>query len=392
MKKNKMLITLISIVLLYSCTSPTASTEVPAILPTLHPGMILTHQCLEVAPKLPPDVQPQGMLVLEEEHSFLLDLTTGLKTSLTDGKGRFKASPDGKWLASRYVDDDNNLWLSVDMPNGKREKLFPWDDDWFLLGGWLDNNHVWISHYEETLLTVINPFSGEHQEVIPDFPGIETASQLGERFALGASTVLYDSSMNLAVYPRLEEDGYVYVVLWDRQTNHILAKVKDISKSFSYHPIWSLDQKEVYVAVANRRNSPDNVTDNIFGLGQDGRVRQLTNFEDFYDGAYIGKMALSPDGEKIAFWVALYPSSYKDQQLVVLDLETQQVINYCVSGSYLSDAPSPVWSLDSRYLAVQNRYEPNVARILLVDTQQEWVLQIAELMPDGWPAGWLVSP
>jgi len=115
----------------------------------------------------------------------------------------------------------------------------------------------------------------------------------------------------------------------------------------------------------------------------------LTDFGTSFTSNYIGGASLSPDGKKIAFWLYLRPSPYVDQQLAVLDLERQQVTNYCIPGSLHLDAARPVWSLDSRYLAVQNQYELNKGRIILVDTQQEWAVEIAEIIPIGWPAGWL---
>src|SRR5215216_3108616 len=169
--------------------------------------------------------------------SLLLELETGVKKALNDGQWQFSASPNGKWLASLYFDESTKLWLSVESADGKQQRLIPGNDDWFLLGGWSDNEHIWISHYTEPLLTVVNSSNGEQQKLVPNFPGLETVAQAGEHFALGVSTVLYNSSLNLAVYPRLESDGYVYVVLWDRPSNRVLAKIKDASKSFSYRPV-----------------------------------------------------------------------------------------------------------------------------------------------------------
>ena len=351
----------------------------------------ITNRCLNVVKGLSPTSGAQGMIVLAEQHPYLFDLKTGDKLALNDGKMEFSTSPDGEWLASRYVDNKNEIWLSVENAEGNPQKPVSWNDDWFLLGGWLDNEHIWISHRTEPLVTVVNPFSGEQQMLIPDFPGIETVAEAGEHFVLGASSVLYNSSLNLAVYPRLESDGYVYVVLWDRQARRVLAKVKDISKSFSYPVLWSSDQKEIYVAVADKwdSNKPDDLIYDFFTLSQDGQVKQLTDFGASFTDNYIGTASLSPDGKKIAFWLYLRPSPYADQRLAMLDLERQQVTDYCIPGSPHLDAPSPVWSLDSRYLAVQNQYEPNKGRVILVDTQQGWAAQIAEIIPNGWPAGWL---
>jgi Tol biopolymer transport system component len=169
-----------------------------------------------------------------------------------------------------------------------------------------------------------------------------------------------------------------------------LAKVKDVGKSFSYRPIWSPDGQQVFVSVISQINSanPGNEIDNLFSFGQDGQVRQLTNFNESSMDVKIGTASISPNGGMIAFWLKLQPSSYKDQQLAVLDLATNRVTNYCIPGDQISGGVSaPIWSPDSRYLAVENAYEANASKVILVDIVQGWAAQIAEnLTPAGWMA------
>ena len=93
----------------------------------------------------------------------------------------------------------------------------------------------------------------------------------------------------------------------------------------------------------------------------------------------------SPDNQRVAFWLQTKPELCpNDKQgwvnLAVLDIQTQQVINYCVSGEAFS-APDPVWSLDGRYIAVHN---------YLVDPDQGWAAPISGI--DIWPIGWLNAP
>jgi hypothetical protein len=369
---------ILAMILIVSCQPSEAATEA------------ITNHCLEVANILSPTSRAQGMIVLAEQHPSVLDLATGNKLALSDG-WQFSTSPNGEWLASQHSDNQNESWLLVENAEGKQQNPIPWNDDWFLLGGWLDNEHIWISHLTEPLVTVVNPFSGEQQMLVSDFPGIETIADAGEHYVLGASSVLYNSSLNLAVYPRLESDGYVYIVLWDRQANRILAKVKDTSKSYSYRALWSLDQKAVYVTVADQWDSsqPEQLIYNFYSLAQDGQVKQLTNFGNSFTYNSIGSASLSPNGRKIAFWLDLNRSAQENQQLATLDLDNLHVTNYCVPGSYVNDAPAPIWSLGSRYLAVYNSNEPNVERVILVDIKEAWAAEIAEIVPHGWPAGWL---
>ena len=372
------------------------NTSTPIVLPSPIPiipsptstARAVTNSCLEVNVGLPANTRLIGKLVVAAQHPFLLDLDTGTKKALDDNQGQFTVSPDGKWLASQYMDENDKFWLMLESTDGIQQKPIAWKEDWFFLAGWLDNEHVWVNHYTEPLVTVVNPFSGAQQELTPDFPMLETISQAGIHYALGANTVLYNSSLEYAIYPRLENDGYVYLVLWDRQTNRVLAKIKHSAKSFDYHPIWSPDQTQLYVAAIDKwdESKPDDFVYDFFSLNKDGQVIQLTDFRAISDNVYIGYSSLSPNGKKIAFWLQLGSSK---EQLAILDLDTKQVTDYCISGSYQNGAGSPVWSLDSRYLAIQNQYEPNAGQVILIDTKQGWAAQVAETIPNGWPAGWL---
>lgn len=370
--------------------SPTNTpTQTPIAVATIH--STLTYQCLDIALSLPSNVKPHGKLVLAAQHPYLLDLDTGTKKALDNNQGQFRVSPDGKWVASQYMDHDNKFWLWLETADGIKQKPIVWKEDWIFLAGWLDNEHVWISHLAQPLVTVVNPFTGEQQDLILDFPGFETAAQAGEHFAMGAGPVLYDASLVYAIYPRLENDGYVYLVLWDRQANRVLARTKHLVKSFEYGPIWSLDQTQLYVPLIDKwtESKPNNFVYDFFSLGKDGQVQQLTNFGSIFNDIYIGSISLSPDGKKIAFWFHLGATK---EQLAVLDLDTKQVTDYCIPGSYQNGAGSPVWSLDSHYLVVHNQYEPNAGRTILVDIRQGWAAQVAEIKPNGWPAGWMISP
>lgn len=356
--------------------------ETPTPTNTVSPTPSLTNRCLKVELSLPSNAQLSGKLVVAAQHPFLLDLNTGTKKALDDNQGQFTVSPDGKWLASQYMDQSGKFWLMLEATDGTQQTPIDWKEDWFSLAGWLDNAHVWISHYTEPLVTVVDPFSGMQQELVPDFPGLETMAQAGEHYALGANTVLYNSSLEYVIYPRLEDDGYVYLVLWDRQANRVSAKIRHSAKSFNYYPLWSLDQTELYVPLIDKwdKSKPDDFVYDFFRLNKDGQVKQLTEFRAISDNVYIGYASLSPDGKKIAFWLQMDSSK---EQLAILDLDTKQIINYCIPGSY------HIWSLDSRYLAVHNQYEPNAGRVILIDTKEGWATQIAEIRPIGWPAGWL---
>jgi len=359
--------------------SPEPTTTATSAFP---PSDIVKNQCVETSPELPANVETQGMIVLYGVDSFLLDPKSGAKKTLRERQFDFTVSPNYKWLASSFQDSQRKLWLLVETANGEEQKPIPWDEEnWFEIGGWLDNERVWISHYPGPALTLVNPFTGERQELAGDFPGIQTAESI-HRYPLGVSNVMYNTSLSLAVYPRLEEDGSYYLVLWDLQTKHVLAKIKHILKAPQARPVWSPDGTKVYMIESRSETE----SDNIFSLSQDGQVRQLTHFGELVDDARIFGLSISPNGKKIAFWLSLGPNFPLKEPLAVLDIETGQVINYCITGpSEYGGLSVPTWSPDSRYLVIAQWYETVSSRTVLLDTWQGWAANVAKgVTPEGW--------
>ncbi len=377
-----------------------APTAMPTSLELTTPAAIsspissnpLVYHCLDIAPNLPSDARPKGMLVFSGKHSFLLDLQTNAIRDLNYDQGNFSVSPNGEWLASYFVDHSTEptaTWLLIEKANGEQQNRILWEKNWYLLGGWLDNEHIWISRIDDPLIVVVNPFTGQQWEPPADFPGIQTMAQLGAHFVFGASSIVYSSSLNQAVYPRLESDGYVYYVLWDQQARRILAKIRGFGKPGSPEAIWSPDEKQVFISVFSHwDNKLGDEVDELFSLGVNGRVTQLTNFGSSFSNAEITGASLSPDGRKISFWLRSRPSSFDEPQLTILDIDTHMVTNYCIPGSSQGLGSSPVWSPDSHYLAVESTYKPNASQVILVDTIQNWAAQISENVT---PVGWMIG-
>ena len=133
-------------------------------------------------------------------------------------------------------------------------------------------------------------------------------------------------------------------------------------------------------------SSSDTGTDNIFSLSQDSQVRQITHFGKLADNAEMFGLSLSPDGNKIAFWLSLGPSFPQKEPLAVLDLGKERVINYCITGPFETGGLSyPVWSPESRFLAIAHWYGTSSVQTVLLDTWQEWAANMAKgVTPEGW--------
>jgi Tol biopolymer transport system component len=144
---------------------------------------------------------------------------------------------------------------------------------------------------------------------------------------------------------------------------------------------------------ATRREDSDGwyLRDEWFSIDRTGEINQLTHFEDYFTEADIEMASISPNGRYLAFWLSVNPSTYPGYNLAVLDLETRQVVNYCIPGSPTKYSVEPVWSPDSRYIALVDYYDKKTSdsHVILVDPAEEWAARVAENLA---PLGWMIAP
>jgi hypothetical protein len=359
----------------------------PPSPPTRKP--ILSNKCLDIAFELPQYVKPTGSLVFLGDQSYLMDFSTGYKTILGKGIYDISVSPDGKWIAYQKIGNQlGNYQLNIQSADDKQVKHLEWEKDWVGFIKWLNNHQLLISRQRDPLYSIIvlDPFSGDQRELIPDYPDLPQAPLRYSSFQFDTSNLVPDPFLKYIVYPQ-RLNGKFYIVLWDTQLSKPLAKLNDLN-DFGHDPIWDKLGEDFVIPVTNQwdRNARENAIDEWFRINLNGEVQQLTHFGDQFKDAEIGTASLSPDGRFLAFWLVVRPSIQSTQSLAVLDLETETVINYCISGS----GWSPVWSPDSRYIAIENDFAVNDDRIILVDTKDGWAVQIAQ-GPVLRPAGWMIS-
>jgi hypothetical protein len=258
-------------------------------------------------------------------------------------------------------------------------------DDERLVYNVLDRNKLTPLRFP---VAVINPFSGEVQEIASDYPG--NSSPWGTEMKFIYSDVVYDPTLNLAIYPEVNADGS-FVTLWDRNSQTAVARLEELG-IFYHNPIWLPGGKQFVISVthsATRRDDIDGwyLRDEWFSIDRTGEINQLTHFGDHFTEADIEGASISPNGRYLAFWLAVNPSPYPGSNLAVLDLETRQVINYCVPGSPAKFPLEPVWSPDSRYIALVDYYDrkSSDSHVILVNPTEGWAAQIADnLTADGW--------
>lgn len=365
--------------------TPTVSIQLP-------PENVLEYECLDITTNIPEDAILTGKLMLSGKQPYYYDFGDRRLHAIPDNRGDFAVSPDGKWLAYYEISNDSptGMWLTVENAEGQKKRL-PLQKEWFWGAGlkWLDDQRLVYNVLDRNKpipalypVAVINPFSGEVQEIASDYPGYPPPWGMEGTLDFFYSSVVYDPTLDLVVYPEVSADG-VFVTLWDRHSQKAIAKLEELG-IFYHYPLWLPDENQFVVPVIHQ-----GLVNEWFSINRTGEIHQLTHFGDYFTQADIELASISPNGRYLAFWMSVSPSKYTDYNLAVLDFETQQVINYCIPGSSEKFAGEPVWSPDSRYIALMDFFdkETSDSHVILVDPFEGWATRFVEnLTPHGWMA------
>ncbi len=396
--------------------------ETPVVLPSVtlteNPSATyIRNQCLEIATKLPASALIRGGLVLNDRNllenslqevghrdAYILNLQTQEKIFLAKRNSPavfFSVSPNRKLVA--YLKTSESV-LEIAMNDGKILKSLPWQKEWRILTDWLNDQSIVIELDEDqpASLLILNPFSGKSVVLLPDYPKIFKGDAHLDWDGWGET--VYDSEMSKVIYVK----GHSFV-LWDIKSRQEIATVPTLAdfNSLVKVPKWSPDGTRLVVAAPV---NPDDelYRDELFSIAVDGTIQQLTRLTSLFKSVDITKWSWSPDGRYIAFM--LYVSdqriftSSEGEQLALLDTTTDTVTFYCIPGLQVLDKtnfmfskrysmasstiPSPIWSPDSDQLLVENRYIDDASRLILIDINKGFAVQIAENVE---PVGWMVS-
>ena len=361
----------------------------------LPPENILRYQPFDIAPDLPADVKPSGALLVWGKLPQLLYFDPQVQVVDLPSVDTLclSTSPDGNWLAYWTLSDDSptGLWLIVESSDRQQKKKAPIDTRLRCFGGdWLDNQRLIFplirEEYELRPMVVINPFTGEQFELASDYPDLRPdPGGITGSMQFGISDVVYDPTLDLVVYPQWGPQAYL--VVWNRRTQTVVAKVEDLGP-MEHYPLWSSDGKQLALAVTYQYGEQyGDFIEEWFRVSREGQVERLTYFADYFVHARVGAANWSPDGQKLAFWLETSPSLCPGTRLAVLEVATRQVTNTCVPTPEYFDPP-PLWSSDSRYIAVING-DNSPHQTILVDFEQSRAFNIITY---GSPVGWLALP
>jgi len=355
------------------------------------PANILNYQCLEIASELPTSANPTGILALSGKQKYYYYFGKGLLQVMQANHYFYSVSPNRQWIAyeEKSSDSPTGSWLTVENVQGKRIRTIM-QQNW-IFPYWVNDNQLAFTIIDSLSsirpVAIVEPSKNIVQIIPSDYPNLERTNlgPQGTSMHFDISSVVYESSTNLVIYSATTSQG-IRLVLWDRQKGKAIASVPSGSALYNF-PVWQQDGNRFYIPIADNHGNED-----WYSINANGEMLQLTHFRDYFEGVDISEASLSPDGRKLAFWLETSPdistnaSAISIGSLSILNLDTLQVINYCLSGLYIE------WSPDSRYLVFSQGNQVNNS-LILVDPTSGWAARIKPT-PDEYTliSGWMVSP
>lgn len=364
----------------------TADVQTPTDSPQLDlpaPGIITN--CLAIKPGSVSELGGSGYIAMEKTlaiNSSYLNMTTGERISLPEDwdSSAWNISPDELWLTK--FEGTDLLVMSTD---GDVKNKIPLSNRW---GGWLGNEDLQfyrlLKSENKYSLVVVNFISSQQQEFLPDYPEIYFyISNFPKTYYFPIER--YDQTLTRVVYPYILmgdkgeiEEGFR---LWDMNNKRVLASMPAII-GFS-GPEWAPnDQKFV---VHGLPDFPEGYPE-LYSISRDGEITQLTNMVDYHGAFRDNSYRWSPDGRYLAFWLLI--GEPRTENLAVIDTVNRKLVNYCIPGAPLLGENAPIWSSDSKQLAVASYDVDKKKQAVVVDVTQGIAMQIGE---DLRPVYWLKS-
>lgn len=386
-------------------TLTTTQTGTPTVLPD-----VMSYQCLNIADRPPANYVLKGTIVYnngDNTDAILWNNDTENVYRFPREKGdrllEFDVSPDRKHIIYRHSSESNakavvatadgkTIWSQIAGPTDP----FAWN--------WFDNKHLIglvVPQNGMPSLFLLNPFTGQRQELRFDYPASRLfTNDPSDHWSFGRGGLpIYDPTLTRVIYPEcdsqcldklLQGEGGWPIALWDTETNQVIARILT-TDSYGDTPVWTPDGEQFIVAANVDPKQRNSFASEFFAMSREGQLRQLTHLTDDYEEIDIpDNYSLSPDGRFVAFWIVDKPNQYEDARLAILNIETSEVMDYCIQSNYFIE---PVWSPDGTQLLVvtQGSHDQGVQQVVLVDLVHNYAAQLADT-ENTQPVGWMVSP
>ena len=371
--------------------TPQITASLTNVVESATPGHTnLIMNCIEVTAEPPALYQSSGYLVLwglMQARPVVIDMSTREQIALPDGWDLtdWSISPDEVWIIYKEAIIENNKVIQVNLhlmsPDGEIVSTMSFEYGSISYEGWLDNERlmVFIPHdptFVLSSLRTINPFTGGQEDIPFDFPDVYRYSPppLGFRPASA-----YDPTLTRLVYAVQKPDGSVGYSLWDIE-NH--QEILFINAWIYDPPKWSPDGSR-FIVVTDEGDVMDRALELVV-IDMNGNIERTTDLNTIYAqmNIDIGEYSWSPDGTRIAFWFSA-DRWQATEELMVLDISTGVITNYCVQGRGAGGAP--VWSPDSTQIVIDYSYANGSSdQVILVDLVRGYALQLTESRDALW--------
>ena len=339
-------------------------------MPTSKPEELnILEQCLTITPDIGalsgkdygtivfdlPDSRMNGKLtdpyLYEPGNNYRTSLD-GYDFSISLDRTKFAYLPDpGKLLVT-----DKSGKILATIPT-QHDSIVRWENDGLILER--ANTHFFL-----------NPFTGARKELSEDFPN----RYISEDYFSGIYLdIYYDPTLAEVIYfAKDKATNEFYFSLWDIPSNKEIVRIPQVGfGDYGFPAAWSSDSEQVIIRVLQGRDQY-----NLVSIHKDGQVETILPKN-------TGAFSLSPDNKHLVFW--LYDEARKNWSLSTMNLQTKEVVDYCIKSKYFPK--TPIWSPDSQNLVIEvssDNGENTVAS--LIDLEKNLAVQIAE---DAKPVGWL---
>jgi hypothetical protein len=337
--------------------------------------------------------------------SYIVDLKSGSSISIGVPGDKFyyyTISPDQKRFFANGWREGNDQYSGLNIlsnSNGVSINVTEISTEIFQ---WQNNDNVYSISYDEI--------------VFPQALKITNLSDLSERnISLDFLSELRDININrwlitlsptgeYIVYPDVftlkgnsNKEWGVGFSLYNIQEKKVVSSLRDSSLiDFYARPNWTSDGSKFYIATSEDGNP---YHDEIYSMNISGSIERLSNFTENHSFVSIRGLNLSPNEDKLAFWISLDPEKPLEEYLAILDINSEQTTRYCNNGNIDSAGTAcymgepPFWSPDNTHIILTNCIAPNDiesinTKVIMIDliNNVQSVLVENEIVK-----GWLVN-
>jgi hypothetical protein len=237
----------------------------------------------------------------------------------------------------------------------------------FTIRGWRGNDWIELDSIdgEGGTIVLLNPDTGLNQRISIKLPELYFEPSLPLWYGRNYPLPVLDPLITRAIY--LRKSTEMQIALFDIKNEKILW-TRSITDSQN-EPQWSADGAQFAIAVSPLGKK----SYELFSITREGIEIQLTDIGKKYQNVGIANIQWSPDNKFIAFGLDYDEDNYFTPKIAVLDITKGKIIDYCLSNL----SATPIWSPDSRYLAVSIRDNTTSrSKLVIIDNETDYAFSI----------------